>query len=88
MTPFTIVAHQSAPLLIKLNKLMQLCYDFLSLESFFYNYTVLCLLWLILQNTFIVQMHSIFMKYEERAYANIKVYDIKEERRINIAKSL
>lgn len=67
---------------------MQLCYDFLSLESFFYNYTVLCLLWLILQNTFIVQMHSIFMKYEERAYANIKVYDIKEERRINIAKSL
>lgn len=32
-------------------------------------------------------MHSVFMKYEERDYMNIKVYDIKEERRINIAKS-
>lgn len=35
-----------------------------------------------------VQIHNVFMKYEERACMNIDIYDIKEERRINIAKSL
>lgn len=41
VTSFTIVAHQSTPLLIRLTKLMQLCYDLLCLEFFFFfSYTL------------------------------------------------
>lgn len=39
MTPFTIVAHQRTPLLIRLTRLIQLCYDLLWLD-FFSKYTV------------------------------------------------
>lgn len=86
VTPFTTVAHQSTPLLIRLTKLMQLCYDLLFLE-----FSFSCTLVLIVIDSvecFIVQIHRVFMKYEERLYMNIKVYDIKVERRINRAKSL
>lgn len=39
MTPSTIVAHQRTPLLIRLTRLIQLCYDLLWLD-FFSKYTV------------------------------------------------
>lgn len=39
VTLFTIVAHQKTPLLIRLTKLMQFCYDLLWLD-FFSKYTV------------------------------------------------